>query len=61
MMTGAELKKKAIKLYGEEDWQTSLAADLKCHPVSVYRYSKQAKVPFLIEARVDALMERATP
>jgi hypothetical protein len=51
-MTGAELKAKAIKIYGEEHWEFALAAALKCSRVTVWRYSKQAEVPYLVERAV---------
>jgi hypothetical protein len=54
-MTGAELKAKAIKLYGEEQWKFALAAALKCDQVTVWRYSKQAEVPFLVASKMKAL------
>jgi hypothetical protein len=57
-VTGPDLRKKAIKLYGYKDWQQSLSQALCVHPVTVWRYSKAAEVPEHIAAQVQDIVKK---
>lgn len=56
-MTGEELKKAGIKLYGERGWQSSLAKDLGIDRTQIWRYVTNNSVPGPVEAAVTCWLK----
>lgn len=59
-VTGAEFKTYAIKLYGDK-WKAAVAAELRTSEITVWRYSKQAVVPWLVEKAMAGLAKTQKP
>ncbi len=58
-MTGDELRKSAIELFGERGWVSALAERLKVDRSQVWRYvSGVTPVPGPVEAAVTCWIER---
>ncbi len=54
-MTGADLKKNAIYLFGQTHWRTELAAWLGIHRTTIWRYVEgEVLVPQPVAAAVTA-------
>jgi hypothetical protein len=58
-MTGDDLKRAAIELYGESGWVSALATNLKIHRTQVWRYvNGRGQIPGPVEAAVTCWLQR---
>ncbi len=57
-MTGAQLKARAVQLYGEGKWASSLAKAIGRSRFQIWRYSKADHVPITIALAVSTLRRR---
>ena len=51
-MTGAELKKTAIKRWGEREYRKQLASHLGKTRYTIWRYFKMKEVPRIVEVAI---------
>jgi hypothetical protein len=57
-MTPESLRNGAIELFGRRGWTTDLAAALKCHRTTIYRYVQGLlPIPGPVEAAVTLWIE----
>lgn len=54
-MTGAELRKIAVKAYGERGWQKKLATELGRDVSTVRRYAEMDEVPPMVALAVAGI------
>ena len=57
-MTPVELERIARRMYGRKHWRSRLALNLGLDNSTVWRATKKAQVPFLMEVAVRGLDER---
>ena len=60
-MTGDELKRAGIKLFGERGWQSALARHLGVDRTQIWRYVTNNRIPGPVIAAVKCWLKHGPP